>query len=116
MRNSSTTVRPAGTTLARWPQYKKFSSPTGGRGLAKNIAVGGAVALAFVMALLPEADIQQHAVSQAARHVTLPRVVIMAKRERTDSVVMTDSLRITSTYDPQAKPGSIAAKVASHRD
>jgi hypothetical protein len=107
MLNSSITVR--------WPQYKKFSSPLDRRGFAKKIAIGGAVALVFAMSLLPEAD-QLPAVPQAARHVTLPRVVIVAKRERPESVVMTDSLRITSTYDRQVKSGSSAAKVAPRRD
>jgi hypothetical protein len=89
MRNSSTTVRPAGTTPARWPQYKKFSSLSGGRELAGRIAVGGAVALAFVMSMRPDADNSQPAASDAARHVTLARVVIVAKRERPDAPVTT---------------------------
>ena len=117
MRYVSTTTAPAGTTLSRWPQYRKFSSISGPRELAKTLLTGGAVALAFFVSLRPDADSQQPVMQHATRHVTLERVVIAARRERPDAPVMTDSLRTTSTANRQAKQGSSAVKViASRRD
>lgn len=116
MPNLSNTVPPARATMACWPQYRKFSAVPNSHSLAKRIAIGVAVALLFVMCLRPEASDQQPAVSQAVRHVTLPRVVITAKRERSDQFVMTDSVQPTSTHVAQAQPGPSAAKVATRRD
>lgn len=77
MRNSS--------TLARWPQYGKFSSLSSGREWAKHTAITAAVALACFASLRPEAREQRPTVSTSARHVTLQRVVIVGKREHLDA-------------------------------
>ena len=79
MRNSS--------TLARWPQFRKFSSLSSGREWAKHIAIAAAVALACFASLRPEARQQRATVSPSGQRVTLQRVVIVGKRERLESPV-----------------------------
>ena len=114
MKNLSNADSSTGAT--RWPQYRKFSVPADARTLSRRLAIGVAVAIALIISLRPDALVQQPAVSLTPRQVTLPRMVITAKRERPDSVVMTDSLQPTSTHAAQFQPGASAVKVATLRD
>jgi hypothetical protein len=108
MRDSSITVSSAATELAGWPQYKKFSSLSSRRVVASRIALACGIAAAFFVALRPDA---QPPVSQSPRHVTLERVVIVAKREAPGTA---DASRMAT--NPQATPSSNSIKLTAHRN
>lgn len=116
MRNERATSRTDGTMLARWPQYRKASSPLGALAILSRIAVGAVVVLALAVSLRPDPDDQKTAMTPLARHVTLEKVTIVGKRERVDMPVVSDAVRATSTHQAQfpVRPGH--DKVAVRRD